>query len=262
MCKAGGQEMNKFLQDNSFGAGPDGVGNRKGRKHFMKNLLLCTALVLLIGQAAFATPELFLKTGTTTMVVPGSGNSVSFSSPNFGGWDIVIIGGSRSPMVGLGTPVFTNTVRMICNGGPCATNSLDVWLSDTGFTTLNPPFVNIYGGILIGAGTTSQVAWVGPGNTPFQSNGADGPPTVTGGALISAVGPFTGPGTVGDEKLGGPPAGPSPYSLTIEDIFNANGQAVSFYPFAFVGVPEPSTVMLLGIGLGVLLACGKSKSCV
>jgi hypothetical protein len=38
----------------------------------MRKLLLRTALALLAGQAALATPVLFLKTGTTTMEVTGS----------------------------------------------------------------------------------------------------------------------------------------------------------------------------------------------
>jgi hypothetical protein len=54
----------------------------------MRKLLLCTALALLVGQAAFAVPVLFLKTGTTTMEVTGSANGVSFSSFDFGGWTI------------------------------------------------------------------------------------------------------------------------------------------------------------------------------
>lgn len=219
----------------------------------MKNLLLAaaaTAGFLVSGQTAFAQPELFLKTGATSMVVVGSGNTVTFNSADFGGWDVQIaFGSSNSPTdVPFGLDI---TGLMVCDTASCATTPLDVWLSDTGFTTAVAGFDNSYSGTLTGAGITRQITWVGLGNILFEGNGADGPPTVPGGPLISVIS-LTGTG--GSSSTGGPPAGPAPYSLTIEDIFNANGGSATFSVDGDVSaIPEPGTwaMMLLGFaGLG------------
>jgi hypothetical protein len=54
-------------------------------------------------------------------------------------------------------------------------------------------FDNSYGATLTGPGTTEQIAWVGPQNIKFQTDGSDAF-TAPGGSLISVVGPFTAGG--------------------------------------------------------------------
>jgi len=222
--------------------------------------LLSLALALLAGQTASATPELFLVTGATNMIVFAPGPVIGFSSASFGGWNITISGTSDSPATN--NPFGLNlSVMASCGGGLCDANPLHVWMSDTGFTDKNTAFDNIYGGTA--TGVTSQTAWVGPGNILFQSNGADGPPTVVGGPLISLVNNLVvvGPGVTNQSPfarslIGGPAAGPSPYSLTIEDIFNPTTGLDTFNTVGEVtaaAVPEPASVVLLGGG--VLLFC-------
>lgn len=70
----------------------------------MNRLLFGAALVLAIGGLAFAgtsTPELVVTTdGITTGILVGSAGSVSFSSANFGGWDLTVVAGaSNSPSI-------------------------------------------------------------------------------------------------------------------------------------------------------------------
>jgi hypothetical protein len=216
--------------------------------------LLSLALTLLAGQTASATPELFLVTGGTSTTVFAPGPVIAFSNSNFGGWDITrIFGTSDSPATN--NPFGLNlSVMASCSGGLCDTNPLHVWMSDTGFTDKNTAFDNIYMGTATGA--TSQTAWVGPGNILFQSNGADGPPTVAGGPLISLVSNVVVVGTIGAIQspfarslIGGPAAGPSPYSLTIEDIFTPGQGQDTFNTVGEVtaaAVPEPASVVLLG----------------
>jgi hypothetical protein len=215
----------------------------------MSKFLLCVALVLLVGQAAFATPELFLKTGATSVVAVGVGNTVTFSSGSFGGWDITVIAGkSNSPTTNPGLDIASLTASCV---GVCS--ALDAWLSDTGFTTVNSSFVDTYSATITGTGgSATEKSWVGLGNILFQSNGADGPPTVAGGPLIGIVGPFTTPGAHSGSAAGGPAAGPAPYSLTIEDIFLPSAGVTYSTDGAITGVPEPASVVLLG---GLLLFC-------
>ena len=218
----------------------------------MKRLVLCTALVLLVGQLALATPELFLKSGTTTLTVVCIPGQVAVALTSIGPWSITTVGGnSSSPSTSPPLDIASLTATCISSTA-CATNPLDVWLSDTGFTTVNGSFTNYYNVIASNGGTAAQTVWVGLGNVLFQSNGSDGGPTVTGGTLVGTVGPLTG--NVNGSVTGGPHAGPSPYSMTIEDVFKGNGTAsVQFSTDGQVQtVPEPASVVLLG---GLILFC-------
>jgi hypothetical protein len=198
------------------------------------------------GQFASATPELYLVSGGTNVTVPGSGSTVNYSNTNFDGWNIsVVFGSSNSPgltgvngLFGLDITSLTAT----CSGGPCSSNPLDIFLSDTGFTQVVAAngFTSSYSTTQHG-GSTSQLAWDTTANTIFGE-----------GQSIGTIGPFTG--TNHGSVSGGGPAGPSPYSLTIEDIFNANGSAASFSTDGDIAaVPEPAAISLLG---GVLLVLG------
>jgi hypothetical protein len=217
------------------------------------------ALALLAGQAAFADiVKLFLKTGSTSQELDGDVGGVFFPFLNIGGWEVDrITGTSNSTTTSPFGELTLQADAVTCTSTSCLTNPLDMWLSDTGFGTMNTGFDNAYSARIKGAGTTEQKAWVGLGNIPFESDGADGLPTQTGGRLVGVVGPFTGPPGITSNFAGSASGGPAPqgrYSLTIEDIFNVNGHAgVSFDTGGSVtGVPEPSSVVLLG---SLLLFC-------
>jgi hypothetical protein len=214
----------------------------------MKRILFSAGLVLIMGHVASANvPELFIKTGGTTITVVGAGNSVSYSNANFGGWNIkTLFGDSSSPGLepyGLDETSLTATC---VGGGTCA--DLHVWLSDTDFNEVVTGFATSYSGTVTGAGQTTQKAWVGLGNTFFQGDGSDGSPTVSGGSLIGSLGPFSAP-TAAGFATGGPAAGPSNYSLTIEQIFKGcTGVNCASYSVDgnITGVPEPASVVLFG----------------
>ena len=201
-----------------------------------KSLFLTSAALLAasLSSSALATPELEVVSGASSTTVVGAGNTVTYSNANFDGWDILItFGASNSP----GTSPFgidiTNLV-VTCTGGSCSSDTLNVTLSDTGFTTPTSEFINSYS--LTGAGTTTQTAWVDTSNTLF------GEPA---GGLIGTI-TLTGLG--GTSVAGGGPAGPSAYSLTLLDTFAA-GSGVTYSSDGSITVPEPGSLTLFGTGL-------------
>jgi hypothetical protein len=222
----------------------------------MKKLLTGATLVFALGQAAFASiPELIITTGAnTTGVITGSaaaggGGTVSYLNTNFGGWNISflgmvpgVIGASSSPSLtpfGLEIQNFTAA----CVTGNCA--ALTVSLSDINFTQPVTGFQTTYSSTNTGAGaSTSQTAWVGLGNSYFATT-----------SLIGSIGPLTGTGGQGSVQ-GGPPAGPTAFSLTLEDTFAgcSGSNCVSYSSDGnLTGVPEPVGVVLFGT---VLALCG------
>jgi hypothetical protein len=216
----------------------------------MKRILLFLVLVSgSVGIASANIPELFISTGTTTVTVTGAPGSVTFSSANFGGWDITVIGGkSNSPLsqpVGLDLASLTAA----CNvGATCA--DLHVWLSDVGFTTVTSGFLNALSATDSGAtASVTQRAWVGLTNALFSSDGSDGTPTVPGGSPVPSV-TLTGTGPLAGVATGGPSAGPTPYSLTIEDIFKGCSTSATCNNYSadgsITGVPEPDGLAFLG----------------
>jgi hypothetical protein len=132
----------------------------------MRKFLLSLALALLAGQTASATPVLFLETGFTTTTVVGSGPNVTFSNPNFGGWNITNISGSSdSPTTNNPFGLNLTSVSVICTVSGCDTHPLDVWLSDTTFTAQNTAFESTYqGSVAAISGGRLPSRW--PGSVP------------------------------------------------------------------------------------------------
>jgi hypothetical protein len=210
------------------------------------NLALVAALLVIgLSSAAFATPSLSLSSGVSSAVVVGSDitNSVSYSNPNFNGWNLqIVFGSSNSPalqgvngLFGLDVTSLTAT----CTGlGACSSDTLTIEFSDTDFTQVVGAggFTTTYSSTQVG-GSTTQTAWADTTNTLFGHSG-----------LIGSVGPFIASdhGSVS----GGGPAGPAAYSLTIRDVFDSLGGAASFSTDGNItAVPEPGSLMLLGSGL-------------
>ncbi len=214
----------------------------------MKGLLLGAALAVTFGQAMFATPELKLTSGASNTIVIGSGNTVSYSNSNFNGWNIsIVFGASNSPNLTGPAGLFgidITSLTATCTGGACSGNPLDVFLSDTGFTQPVGPggFTATYSSTQSG-GSTTLMAWDDTTNTIFGT-----------GTPIGTVGPFTNSNHA--SVSGGGPAGPGQYSLTIEDIFNANGAPASFSTDGNItAIPEPGAVLLFGT---TLVLCASS----
>jgi hypothetical protein len=212
----------------------------------MKVLFLGAALATAFGQLASATPELKLVSGASTLVIGGVGSTVTYFNTDFNGWNIsIVFGSSNSPnLLGAsGNFGIDDAVLAACIGGTCASNPLDILMSDTGFTQGVDAggFTSIYSPTEVG-GTTTQLAWDSTDNTMFGA-----------GTLIGTLGPFTGSGN--GSVSGGGPAGPSAYALTVEDIYDGSGGSASFSTDGHItGTPEPNAMVLCGIGLAFLAA--------
>jgi hypothetical protein len=210
-----------------------------------KALILCVALVLMTGSAALAsTPELFLETGATSVTVVGGAGTVTYNNTDFGGWDIqLVFGDSNSPSdVPFGIDI--TSLEAACDSGH-ACSDLDIWLSDTGFTSSATSFTNTYSLTSdSGSASTTQYAWDDPSDAIFGTTGSDG------ANYIGKVGPLSAGGTGGSVTGGGPETGTPPYSLTLEDVFaGCRSNSCVFYSSdgAISGsVPEPGAVVLFG----------------
>jgi PEP-CTERM motif len=210
----------------------------------MKYWLLCTLLVVSIPSIVAADSIQITSTGATTVTVAGTGTT-TYSNPNFNGWNIdIVFGVSSSPKV---SPFGLELAAVvICTGGAtCAANPLNIFYSDTNFNIAVPAggFQTTYSATTTGVGTTNEIAWANSSNTLFALGATN---------KIGSIGPFSSPGGFGTASGG--PAGTTPYSLTIEDIFTANGGAASYSTDANVtaataAVPEPSSLALLASGL-------------
>jgi hypothetical protein len=209
----------------------------------MNKLLLCALLAVSVPSIA-AADSVQVVSGGTTVTVGGSG-STTYSNSNLNGWNITIaFGSSNSPNLspfGLDLNVLAS-----CNGAvSCASNPVDIFYSDTNFSAAVPAggFQTTYSATITGSGTTNEIAWANSSNTLFALGGTN--------KIGAGVGSFSALGGFG--TAAGGPAETGPYSLTIEDILNANGGSASFSTDAnVIAAPEPSSLALLGSGLLVL----------
>lgn len=207
----------------------------------LMGILVLAALVIGTSTAKAQT-EITLSSGTKTVTASGVG-SVTYSSSNFNGWSVFLeVGASNSPNLGPFYGLDLISVLVSCPSGACLSAPLDVYVSDTGFTqtVLSGGFSSSYGSTQSGTGANStQTAWDSTSNAIFGE-----------GTLIGTI-PFSGTGGFSGSVSGGGPAGPSAYSLTLEDAFSANGSTASFgVNNGDIGpTPEPGSMLLYGSGL-------------
>jgi len=218
----------------------------------MRKLLLCALLVASAVPIASADSIMIQSAGATTVTVSGGG---PYSNSNFNGWIIFLIAGASSSP-GVGSFGLDLAVLAACSSGNCLTNPLNVFYSDTGFSTpvSTGGFQTTYSATMTGGGTTNEIAWANSGNTLFGLGAAN--------KIGSGVGLFSASGGFGTSSGG--PAEVAPYSLTIEEILNANNSTSSFGTDADVtATPEPAISLLLGtglLGLCVLVRCKVFKA--
>jgi PEP-CTERM motif len=209
------------------------------RKTLLSIVLLALGMVFACANAQAQT-ELTITSGTgpgSIFTFPSAG-SINVASPVLlaDGWVVLLEAGftnapALQPQYGLGLFTFFATcVTDTCEGTPLA-----ILLTGTGFTQTAAGFQSTYGVLAAtgSTGSTSQTAYLGL--------------TQIGGT-IGFSGPISSP--VVSSTSGGGPAGPSPYTLSILDIYSANGNPASFATLGTISAtPEPTSLFLMGSGL-------------
>jgi hypothetical protein len=227
----------------------------------MKRLLLGAFFAAFLAQMAFASTiaELEIVSGATTITIADNGagdlnpagGTINYTNPDVNGWTVEFAFGiSDSPSTSTALDLASLTAS--CGGlftAMCSANPLDILFSDTGFTQADLVFSTTYSSTQSGIGTTSESAYLDAGNVIFAET-----------TLIGTVGPFIAPGGVGTVTA---PliAGPSPYSLTLDQVFTdlGTGSDVVFSADGAVSggvpglggavagtVPEPGAAVLFG----------------
>jgi hypothetical protein len=208
------------------------------------NLIFSVGLGVFTGSAAAnATPTLELVSGTVApvQVAAGPSGATTYSNQNFDGWDVIIsFGTSNSPDLSPYGLDLVDLVETCWRGTGCASDPLEIYLSDTGFTQTTGAFVQSYS--TTGAGVASQTAYVDTSNTVF---GTTAPTSQQLGTITLTN---TGADSVAYNLA--VPVGPSPYSLTLADTYEPNGGAgVVFSSDGNITIPEPTSLILFASSL-------------
>jgi PEP-CTERM motif len=172
---------------------------------------------------------------------PTAGVIVFMSMGPLGGFSINVSSGINNTTLGsaLIPSLDLNSINLTMGTG-----SLDVYLTDTGFTALGPAMISIGG---VSAGNVTYAAWADESNIAFAT-----------GNPLGILGPFSGAfsGTTGMVGLA---ASSTPYSLTQRVSIVHSAAGVTSFNATLV-VPEPGTLVLLGLALvGVAVFARRRK---
>jgi len=227
--------------------------------NFRKLLTILAAATLGISGIAAANPILMLQAGGTTVTIAdGQVGPPADSNPGVGavtyiggvgGWLTNVTTGLGSTQLGGDPHLDLNSVNVSTFPGGGSNQTLEIWFTETGFTTgLGgiAAFAGEIGGTLAsrtGNGLIEWFVYIDTANTAFGTG------TLVAGDQ-TALSPFA-QSDAGSVLLTGP------YSMTLRVRIthpDGNGIATSFN-FSAQMVPEPGTLLLLGVGLlGLALA--------
>jgi hypothetical protein len=192
---------------------------------------------------AQAQVELILKSGATTDVYPTLGSTITSPiSLTINGWSILVSGGiTNAPNLNPQYGLFGYAINVTCGNKTCEGAPLAIGLTGVNFTQTTPGFFSTYTGTETSTyASTEQQAWDDTTNAPLGTGTYIGE--------VGLTGKITSPVSVTTE--GGGPAGPGTYSLTIYDLFEANGHPSTFTTSGFISAtPEPASMLLMGTGL-------------
>jgi hypothetical protein len=211
-------------------------------RKWMVVLAVFTVALTIGSKNTNAQTELTLTSDGTTLSYSAAGNApINVIGAIVNGWVInVVTTETNSPgLIPDGIDLTSLTVKCVLLS--CQSTPLVISLSGTDFTqpVSAGGFITTYTTLLESgaAASTTQKSYDDTTNTFFGT-----------GTPIGTLGPLTGVGT--RSAVGGGPAGPSPYSLTIDDTFNAGGSNATFSAFGEIAAtPEPGSMLLFGTGL-------------
>jgi len=234
----------------------------------MKKWVLCASLFVVFACAAsIASADdigIEVVSGADAALVTATSGTVMYSSANFNGWVITVLAGTGySPSLIPYAIDLTSLVSTCVATGPCSAAPLDVYVSDIGFS--GPVgagnFVTNYtANDTGGAGTSTEaISWADSTNTQF--GGAF--PMHVGMDHTGTAGPFAGAGDFAGSASGVGPGEVTPFSLTIEEVFDpaTSGASTFSVDSSIIATPETSSLALLTFGLlGLALLTLKRRS--
>jgi hypothetical protein len=202
------------------------------RNSMMRILVL--AAMMAGATTAKAQTQLQLISNGQTLTFASSTSSASLLD----GWSVTSTSGTAVPSPGAG--INLSSFRVSCVTSACESHPLDIIFSGSGFTETSLGFDATY--VVAGetGGSTTGTAWYSTSNTLGAET------TLIGGPLT-----FSGAVLFGSEYTSGGPPASGPYSLTVDDEFNASpgGATFTVANSNISEMPEPRSMLLFGTGL-------------